>query len=60
MITKQDAANLIDALQEWKDIVQPKELGPDEVGLNDERFEVVMKKLHKILYGNLHKVIYQD
>ena len=51
MITKQDAANLIDALQEWNDLVQPKELEDGEVGLDDERYQEIMKKLHTILHS---------
>ena len=57
MITKQDAANLIDALEEWHSIVQPKELEADEIGLNDERYKTVLKKLEKIVYGELSTII---
>jgi len=32
-------------LLEWERIVEPKELEPDEVGLNDERYILLMQKL---------------
>ena len=47
-ITKKDALNLIDALNEWYEIVEPKELEQNEIGLNIERYEGVMFKLHLI------------
>ena len=33
-ITKNDALNLIDALNEWYEIIEPKELEKNEIGLN--------------------------
>jgi|LakMenE01Jun11ns_1017448.scaffolds.fasta_scaffold7239427_1 hypothetical protein len=57
MITKQDAANLIDALEEWHSIVQPKELDAEEIGLNDERYQLILKKLEAIVYGELSTII---
>ena len=47
-ITKKEALNLIDALNEWCEIIEPKELEQNEIGLNIERYESVMFKLHLI------------
>jgi uncharacterized protein with HEPN domain len=47
-ITKNDALNLIDALNEWYEIVQPKELEKNEIGLNDKRFQNIILKLKLI------------
>ena len=47
-ITKKDALNLIDALNEWYEIVEPKELEKNEIGLNIERYEKLIFKLHLI------------
>jgi hypothetical protein len=44
-LTLEESLNLIDALEEWKDVVTPKELKENEIGLNDERYEKIMKKL---------------
>ena len=51
MITKKEALNLIDALQEWYITVEPKELEKKEEGLNSERYEAITNKLYKIAYG---------
>jgi ribosomal protein S3AE len=53
-ITKNDALNLIDALNEWYEIVAPKELEKNEIGLNIERYENVIFKLH-LMAGNIKK-----
>ena len=55
MITKNDALNLIDALNEWYEIVEPKELEKNEIGLNIERYESLIFKLH-LMAGNMKKV----
>ena len=47
-ITKTDALNLIDALNEWYEIVEPKELEKNEIGLNIDRYESIIFKLHLI------------
>jgi ribosomal protein S3AE len=47
-LTKNDALNLIDALNEWYEIVEPKELEENEIGLNYERFQNIMLKLELI------------
>jgi len=44
-LTLEEALNLIDALEEWKEVVAPKELKENEIGLNDERYEKIMEKL---------------
>ena len=46
-LTKQETLNLLDALKEWFDIVEPKELEENEIGLNFERYEKLIKKLTK-------------
>ena len=46
-LTQADCENLIDALQEWDDTVGPKELGPNEVGLDSDRFEDLIKRLRE-------------
>ena len=48
-LTKQDAENLIDALQEWDDTVGPKELEDNEVGLNEMRYHKLERNLRKML-----------
>ena len=37
--------NLLDALNEWFEAVQPKELTPDEVGLNAKRYADLISKI---------------
>ena len=54
-ITKTDALNLIDALNEWYEIVEPKELEKNEIGLNIERYESIIFKLH-LIAENIKKV----
>jgi len=46
-LTKQETLNLLDALAEWNDIVEPKELEDNEIGLNADRYEKLIKKLTK-------------
>jgi len=48
MITKNDALNILDALNEWHDIIEPKELAENEIGLNSERYENIIKKLKQL------------
>jgi hypothetical protein len=45
IITKQETLNLLDALTEWNDIIEPKELEDNEIGLNADRYEKLIKKL---------------
>ena len=47
-ITKNDALNILDALNEWYDIIEPKELAENEIGLNSERYENIIKKLKQL------------
>ena len=44
-LTKQETLNLLDALTEWNDIIEPKELEDNEIGLNADRYEKLIKKL---------------
>jgi hypothetical protein len=49
-LSKRDCDNLIDALMEYDEQVCPKELADDEVGLNAERFEDIIKRLTEHAY----------
>ena len=44
-LTKQETLNLLDALTEWNDIIEPKELEDNEIGLNANRYEKLIKKI---------------
>lgn len=44
-LTPEDCANLLDALQEWADVIGPKCLEENEVGLDDARFAAITNKL---------------
>jgi len=46
-INKDEIKNLLDALEEWDDLIGPKELEKNEVGLNHERYIKIKKKLKK-------------
>ena len=48
-LTKQDAENLLDALEEWNDTVGTKELEDNEVGLNDMRYHKLASNIKKML-----------
>ena len=48
-LTKNEAENLLDALQEWNDAVGPKELEDNEVGLNEMRCHKLERNLRKML-----------
>ena len=50
-LSKRDCENLIDALMEYDDQVCPKELADDEVGLNAERFDNLIKRLTEHAYN---------
>ena len=43
--TEKDREDLIDALAEWNEVVEPKELHPDEVGLDSARYHNILNKL---------------
>ena len=45
ILTQADCEDLIDALQEWKILVGPKELEASEVGLDSDRYEDLMRRL---------------
>jgi len=47
-ITKQDAENLLDALAEWYETCEPKELEENETGLTLERYKDITVKLTQI------------
>ena len=48
-LEKDEAANLLDALEEWNDIVGPKELEDDDVGLNEMRYHKLKNNIKKML-----------
>ena len=47
-ITRTEALDLLDALQEWHDVVGPKELGVGDVGLDADRYAAITVKLRTI------------
>ena len=49
-LSKKDCKNLIDALFEYEEQCCPKELKDDEVGLNAERFDDMIKRLINYAY----------
>jgi len=46
-LSKEDCANLLDALVEYDEQICPKELADDEVGLNAERLDDLVKRLKR-------------
>ena len=48
-LTPDEAANILDALNEWDEEIAPKELEENEVGLNAERYDELKAKLIKFL-----------
>jgi hypothetical protein len=46
-LTTLDILNLLDALEEWNFLIEPKELKDNEIGLNADRYEKLIKKLEK-------------
>ena len=48
-LEKDEAANLLDALEEWNDTVGPKELEENEVGLNEMRYHKLANNIKKML-----------
>lgn len=54
MITKKEILNLIDALNEWNEIVGAKELDDSEIGLDSKRYNELMEKLKRHL-DNMHQ-----
>ncbi len=46
-LSKEDTANILDALNEWDETVGPKEVDDNEVGLNFERWIDLKLRLKK-------------
>ena len=46
-LTKKDCDNLIDTLVEWKECVGVKEMDDSDAGLDDDRYEDLIKRLKK-------------
>jgi hypothetical protein len=44
-LTTLDILNILDALEEWNFLIEPKELKDNEIGLNADRYEKLIKKL---------------
>jgi hypothetical protein len=53
-LSKRDCENLLDALMEYDEQICPKELADDEVGLNAERLDDMMRRLIKVAYPRLN------
>ena len=50
-LTKKDCDNLIDTLIEWKQCVGVKEMDTNDAGLDDDRYEDLIKRLKKHAYS---------
>jgi len=48
-LSKSDAANILDALNEWDETIGAKELGDDEVGLDYQRWVELKLRLTDFL-----------
>ena len=46
-LSKKDCDNLIDTLVEWKECVGVKEMDDSDAGLDDDRYEDLIKRLKK-------------
>ena len=51
-LSKGDAANILDALNEWDDSIGAKELDDDEVGLDYQRWVELKLRLMDFTEGN--------
>ena len=51
-LSKEDAANILDALNEWDDSIGAKELDDDEVGLDYQRWVELKLRLMDFTEGN--------
>ena len=50
-LSKKDCDNLIDTLIEWKQCVGVKEMDDSDAGLDDDRYEDLIKRLKKHAYS---------
>jgi len=50
-LTRDEVRNVLHTLLEWEREIGPKQLDHDEVGLNDERYILIMQKLIDGLKG---------
>ena len=48
-LTQFEVANILDALEEWFVNVVPKELSEKDIGLDDDRYSMIHKKLTTFL-----------
>jgi hypothetical protein len=51
-LSKEDALNILDALNEWDDSIGAKELNDDEVGLDYQRWVELKLRLMDFTEGN--------
>ena len=56
-LTKFEAANILDALEEWFANVVPKELSEKDIGLDDDRYSLIHKKLTTFLEQKEEKAV---
>ena len=50
-LSKKDCDNLIDTLVEWKECVGVKEMDDSDAGLDDDRYEDLIKRLKNHAYS---------
>jgi len=56
-LTSFEVANILDALEEWFVNVVPKELSEKDIGLDDDRYSLIHKKLTTFLEQKEEKKI---
>ena len=55
-LSKEDAANILDALNEWDDTIGAKELNDDEVGLDYQRWVELKLRLLDFLDKDMVRI----
>lgn len=51
-LSREEVENVVDALKEWHEACEPKELKDNEVGLNDDRYRDLVKAMMGFLEGD--------
>ena len=59
-LNKKDCDNLIDTLVEWKECVGCKEMDNSDAGLDDDRYEDLMKRLTEHAYSPEVSIVRQE
>jgi hypothetical protein len=54
-LTKDECANLLDALNEWCEVIGPKELEGNEEGLDAARYNAIVMKLRNAQEGDTYE-----